>query len=425
MTIRFEPLASEADIQQPEFRHPVTRWESVEAFHSAAEHEDGVHVIGDRAGHQIELLTGGNPFEAIEGPVLVVFSGAVSKREERVPPFFSGSNLAASTGHPFVAISDPGVGLTDTMAIAWYAGSSHFDTPAVIREVLSPISRRLGRELWLVGGSAGGFAALLVGHSLPGAPSVFVWNPQTDFVEYGRRFVVDYVKAAFPVSEKELSGPDYQNVVRAVFRHYGRTHSLLGELPSQGPGRLFYLQNATDSHFPVHCRPYLRNSDFTRYGRGVWRRDRDHVIWIADVAPGHTPPSREQLSELLYRLTHTDEDVLTTVQRLDSVDYFDDDRSARPEPLALVAEEIRSRIELEWDGAMLHAGGTLPRFYGGIEWRAILMSAGQAVERSPRIRGLGSWRPKEVPARSRFTVMVYDGFGDEIFRESVPVAAKA
>lgn len=425
MTLRSEPLADAARIQPPEFKHDFTRWEDAEAFHTAMKREDGVHVIGDRPGHQIEMLIGGSPFESIDGPVLVIFSGAISKREEKVPPFFSGSGLAASTGHPYIAISDPGIELTESIAIAWYAGSSHFNTPAAIREILSPLSRRLGRELWLVGGSAGGFAALAMGHSLPGGPSVFVWNPQTDIVEYGRRFVCDYVSAAFPVTEKELSGADYKEVVRSVFRYFGLEHSHVDALPSQGPGRIFYLQNATDSHFLLHCLPYLRNHGYTRFDNGVWRRDRDHVIWVADVAPGHTPPSRDQLVALLHRFTHTDDDVLTTVRRLDSVGYFGDDPVSRPEPLALAADQIRERMEMSWDGEALHVGGSLPERCGGIEWRAVLMTAGKPCDRSPRTGAWGSWRPETVPARSRLIVTVYDGFGDEIFRQSVGIPGKA
>lgn len=105
--------------------------------------------------------------------MLVVFSGAITDRETKVPPFFSGSGLAASTGHAFVAISDPGIELSGQIAIAWYAGSAHHDTRSALIELLGPLSRRIGKELWLVGGSAGGFSALAMGHALPGGPSVF------------------------------------------------------------------------------------------------------------------------------------------------------------------------------------------------------------------------------------------------------------
>lgn len=414
-------MADEARIQQPDFKHPVTRWDDAESFHAAEKHPDGVHVIGDRPGHQIEILTGGSPFESVEGPVLVIFSGAISNREEKIPPFFSGSGLAASTGHPYIAISDPGIELSTSLAIAWYAGSAHFDTPTAIREILSPLSRRIGRELWLVGGSAGGFAALSMGHSLPGSPSVFVWNPQTDIVEYGRRFVTDYVSTAFPVAEKELAGPDYKDVVRSVFRYFGRSHSHVDSLTSQGPGRLFYLQNATDSHFLDHCRPYLRQHGYTRYDHGIWRRDRDHVIWVADVAPGHTPPSRDHLVTLLHRFTHTEDDVLTSVRRLDSVGYFGDDVLSRPEPFKLASEQVQELIQMRWDGESLHVSSSLPDGYGGIEWRAVLMTAGRAAGKSPRVARWGAWSPEAVPARSRFIVTLYDGFGDEICRRSVPL----
>ncbi|MEE1650731.1 hypothetical protein V1260_07985 [Brachybacterium sp. J144] len=409
----------EARLQQPVFRHPETRWADVEAFHAASVREDGIHVIGSGAARQIEILTGGSPFESIDEPVLVIFSGAISDRETKTPPFFSGSGLAASTGHAFIAISDPGIELSGQIAIAWYAGSAHHDTRSALIELLSPLSVRLGTDLWLVGGSAGGFSALAMGHALPGGPSVFTWNPQTDILEYSRRFVVDYLTTAFPVSAQELGGPDYKDVGREVLRRHGVVSSHLDSLPSQGPGRLFYLQNATDVHFLDHCRPYLRSQGYTRYDRGVWRRDRDKVIWIADVAPGHTPPSRDQLVYLLHRLTHSADDVLTTVRHLDAADYFRDDPVRRPEPLAVVAEEISRRVTVDWDGAELHVQSDLPDGVGHLTWTAELVSNGRPVEASGPQTAWGSWAPSSRAKADELVVELLDGFGDEVLTRRV------
>ena len=70
----------ESRLQEPVFRHPETRWPDVDAFHAAATHEDGIHVIGEGAARQLEILLGGNPFESTGQPVLVVFSGAITDR---------------------------------------------------------------------------------------------------------------------------------------------------------------------------------------------------------------------------------------------------------------------------------------------------------------------------------------------------------
>lgn len=330
---RFEPLPHPSAIQKPEFRHPETRWRNVAEFLSAESHEDGIHVIGGGPVRQLELMIGGDPFSMAEGPVTVIFSGAVTQRRTKVPPFFSGSGLAAVIGHPYIAISDPALELSSSMAIAWYIGTSIHDTARGLAKLLTPLSRRLGRDLWLVGGSAGGFAALNIAHLLPGGPSVFTWNPQTDILDYSRNFVTDYVSQAFPVPRASLRGDDYKEVARFALRYFGRRFTVLEDFPSQGPGRLVYLQNASDTHLRDHCVPYLRAQGFVEHSPGIWWRDPEHVVWIAGFADGHTPLSRERLISLLTRFTTTRFDVLSEVLEIDQTPEYGDDPSLRPTDL--------------------------------------------------------------------------------------------
>ncbi|MFD1834936.1 hypothetical protein ACFSDA_07580 [Brachybacterium rhamnosum] len=315
------------------FTQPVTRWADTREFLAATSHEDGLHVLGDGAGRQTEMFLGGHPFEVESSDVLVIFSGAVTNRRAKVPPFFSGSGLAAATGHPFIALSDPALELSESLAIGWYAGSVHHDTQREIIDLLTPLSQRLGKRLWTVGGSAGGFAALWFGHALPGAPSVFAWNPQTDLLEYSPSFVRQYLDAAMPEAVSAQGARSLQKVGREAFRNAGHSHSVLEFLPTQSPSRLLYLQNSTDEHLVEHCAPYLEAHGYARYGRGLWRRDREHVVWIADVADGHLSPTRDQLIDVLSRITREDGDLLGLVQDLDLADYFGDLKQRRPDPL--------------------------------------------------------------------------------------------
>lgn len=326
-------------VQEPVFTQPETRWANVQEFLAATSHDDGVHVIGEGAGRQTEMLLGGHPFEVESSDVLVIFSGAVTNRKEKIPPFFSGSGLAAATGHPFIAFSDPALELSESLAIGWYAGSVHHGTQQEIVDLLTPLSLRLGERLWTVGGSAGGFAALWFGHALPGAPSVFAWNPQTDLLEYSLSFVRQYLAAAMPDAVSSLGTRSLQKAGREAFRNAGNSHSVLEFLPTQSPSRLLYLQNSTDAHLVEHCAPYLEAHGYTRYDQGLWRRDREHVVWIADVARGHNPPSSEQLLDMLSRITREEGDLLGLVRDLDLADYFGDLKQHRPDPLLkLVAE---------------------------------------------------------------------------------------
>lgn len=320
-------------VQEPVFTQPETRWANVQEFLAASSHDDGVHVLGDGAGRQTEMLLGGHPFEAEVSDVLVIFSGAVTNRREKTPPFFSGSGLAAATGHPFIALSDPALELSESLAIGWYAGSVHHDTQQEIVDLLTPLSLRLRERLWTVGGSAGGFAALWFGHALPGAPSVFAWNPQTDLLEYSASFVRQYLDAAMPGVVSSLGTRSLQKAGREAFRNAGYSHSILEFLPAQSPSRLLYLQNSTDEHLVEHCAPYLEAHGYARYDQGLWRRDREHVVWIADVADGHLSPTRDQLIDVLSRITREEGDLLGLVRDLDLADYFGDPKQRRPDPL--------------------------------------------------------------------------------------------
>ncbi|MGP5090400.1 hypothetical protein [Brachybacterium tyrofermentans] len=327
---RFEPLPRPRAIQKPEFRHPETRWSNVTEFLASESHADGIHVIGGGPARQIELMIGGDPFAVAGGPVTVIFSGAVTQRSTKIPPFFSGSRLAAVIGHPYIAISDPGLELSDSIAIAWYVGSAVHDTARGLAKLLTPLALRLGTGLWLVGGSAGGFAALNLAHLLPGGPSVFTWNPQTDIVEYSRNFVTTYLTQAYPIPAASLQGEDYKDAARSALTYYGRRYTVLEDLPSQGPGRLIYLQNATDTHLQDHCVPYLRSQGYTSHAPGIWRRSPEHVVWVAGFAEGHTPLSRDRLISLLTRFTTTRFDVLSEVLEIDGTPEYDDDPALRP-----------------------------------------------------------------------------------------------
>lgn len=342
---RFEPLPHPRTIQPPKYRHPETRWRNVREFLDAGSHPDGIHVIGGGPTRQLELMLGGDPFAAASGPVTVVFSGAVTDRRSKTPPFFSGSGLAAIIGHPYIAVSDPSLELSETLAIAWYVGNSIHDTARGLAKLLTPLSRQLGKELWLVGGSAGGFAALNIAHLLPGGPSVFTWNPQTDIVEYHRNYVTAYLTQAFPIPAASLRGEGYKAVARSSLRYFGRRHTVLEDLPSQGPGRVIYLQNASDEHLRVHCAPYLRSQGYVPYAPGIWCRGPEHVVWVADFAPGHAPPSRERLISQLTRFTTTRFDVLSEVLELDGTPAYGGNPLRRSTDLAALAELIDQAVD--------------------------------------------------------------------------------
>lgn len=403
---------------------PVRRWGAAEQFHGATVREDGVHVIVGPSGSELELLLGGRPFEQLTGPVLVVFSGAVTKRSERVPPFFSGRGIAEKSGVPFIAISDPALNLAPDLNIAWYAGTQAQDVQTQIETVLLPLSQRLGRDLWMVGGSAGAFAALEMGHRFGRRCSVFIWNPQTDIAEYSPPLVKAYATRAFPAHARDLGGPQWKQKLRDVMDFYGRRRSVLDFLPSQAPGRLFYLQSASDWHVQKHCGPYLDAHDYRRLSAGLWARSTDQVVWMADTGQGHAPPSTDKVVEILKRLFRTSSTVLQEVDDWRRTGFFPaPDATTCPDDLRPVAAWLEHTMDLGLDGASVCASqSVIPSGAGGLRAEMSFIDAeGSRLGRGVQFSAPGRWAGEMPPGTSRLNISFRDGLDHTLFEHRLKI----
>ncbi|WP_193127683.1 hypothetical protein, partial [Gulosibacter sediminis] len=368
-------------------------------------------------------MLGGDPYSSGDAPTIVIFSGAVVKRAEKIPPFFSGSGIAAEVGHPFVAVADSSLELSQSIGLAWYSGNSMFDQGDTLRQVLTPLAQQKGKNLWLVGGSAGGFAALNLAHLLPNGPSLLTWNPQTDFLQYVRESVVEYATTAFPVTRRELAGDDYKQVLRSVFSYFGRRHTVLDDLPDQGPGRLVYLQNPTDWHLASHCVPYMKSHGYTQSGPGLWRRDDDKVVWIANFAQGHTPPERSLLVEFLKRFTSTTAGLLPLIEEFDQVSLIGDDPSLRPIDLSSASDIVERLISFDFENGIINVKSErLPDGFGGLRWRVVIDQDGQATTSSFLFRKWSHWKIPLDPRNSPgilLEIQVVDGFDNIVARYDI------
>lgn len=248
-------------------------WPSIAAFAAAPAWIDGIHTISLGRGPAIDLLFRGSPLE--DAVVPVFFNGAVTERESKAGPFFSGQRIAAAGGFGFIAVSDPSTNLHESLGLAWYAGHRHGSLQDELTEILAVIARRSGRELLLVGGSGGGFAALHYGHRLGESASVLVWNPQTDVLSYNPAFVRNYLQHAYDL---ELPERDWEPVARKAFPG---ALTVLGSRPR----RLLYTQNSTDWHIERHTRPFL--DGYVHQGHGRFEADPQHVVLVATYGQGH------------------------------------------------------------------------------------------------------------------------------------------
>lgn len=424
MTSRFATISSAAAQSSVYGQDPVTRWESFEAFDDAgAERQDGVHVISGPQGTQLEILLGGRPFDQSSRPVLVVFSGAVTKREERVPPFFSGRGIAQKTGVPFIAISDPVLSLAKDLNIGWYAGTQAQDIQSEIERLLRPLSLRIGKNLWMMGGSAGAFAALEMGHRLGPDCSVFVWNPQTDVIEYSPPLARSYLTRAFPSHAEQLSGGQWKQHARDVMAFYGRRRSLVEDfLPSQSPGRVLYLQSTTDWHVQKHCAPYLDGHDYQRVSSGVWARHPDQVVWLAETGQGHAPPSATTVVEMLKTLFESTETVLEEVTRWDALPLFPGrDLNLRPEDLQPLAAMLEKAFDCRVDqGSVVMTVDSIPPRFGGL--RCDIAVTNEAGARTGGVNGYnvpGTWRGDLQATTGAVEIQIRDGFDHLLFRRRI------
>ncbi|MGD7004234.1 hypothetical protein [Kocuria palustris] len=405
---------------------PVHRWPDIQAFHAADSRPDGIHVIASAYGGPYELLTKGSPFEQTRNPVMVVFNGAVGRRSERTPPFLSGKGLAPGLGVPLIALSDPSLALSGELAISWYAGSAAQRVQPATEDLLRPLAESLRGDLWLVGGSAGGFAALETGHRLGPDCSVFVWNPQTNIVDYSERFVRQYWAAAFPAAAEKAARPGWKARMAEHMAAAGCRSQLLDPLPETGrPARLLYLQGTDDWHAQVHAGPYLEAHGFRRLDPGLWTDGAQRVLWFAETGEGHTPPTGETIHALLERLLAPGADtVLSRVQELEVRPLFENrDPVTRPEDLRAVRTEIAGLVSWRLRGSsVLGSLQMLPAGYGRLRWQAVVLDENdRALERSPELALPSRWDLTPKGPMKRLRITLHDGMGHVLVRRHLPL----
>ncbi|WP_058234074.1 hypothetical protein [Devriesea agamarum] len=250
-------------------------WGSLEEFVEANAWPDGIHTIPLGDGPALDLLFKDQPLNAPVTPVF--FNGAITGRETKHGPFFSGRGLAATGQFGFIGVSDPSVNLHESLGLAWYAGNKYGPFQDQLTRIFQRLADVSGSELLFIGGSGGGFASLYYGHRLAEKASVLVWNPQTDVLRYNPQFVKNYLSRAF-----DLDLPQHGWEPAALAGTQGVDLSIA----QSRPRRLLYMQNASDWHVQSHTAPFLA-SGYEHCGRGVFESDPHHVVQIADYGEGH------------------------------------------------------------------------------------------------------------------------------------------
>ncbi|MDC7713710.1 hypothetical protein PQU96_06100 [Vogesella sp. LYT5W] len=249
----------------------------------------GVHTLKSEK-YDIDLYVNNIDGADSSLPLLVFFNGAVSNREEKKGPFFSGVSLSNHLGLPSLSFSDPTVDNINELNLAWYAGSSAApDLRDRIIFLINLFHRITNRKIILLGGSGGGFAALSIVDALMCPTIAIVWNPQTSITLYNQEAVSRYLKLAFkcPVEVDAYTYLSDNNIV----------HDLC-HLRKNNNGRILYLQNRTDWHLKSHALPYANSQNY-KITRNNGRWENNLSIYVGDFGVGHVAPSRDVLDKIL------------------------------------------------------------------------------------------------------------------------------
>lgn len=264
-------------------------WDSVEHFIEDFTWRPGVHTIRFQAMNlEIDIMLNDVQPDSSLVRLPILFSGAISQRESKSGPFFSGLKIAKTFEFPMISIADPLLDSKPELSLGWYTGGTEDRLIEALSSFLVAISACLKVELLLAGGSGGGFAALNLSRELAERASVFVWNPQTDIYNYGERHVKQYLRQVFSFAHGTLARSDWKAYCRPRTDRLLATNILVRDL-LRLPKKLLYLQNRTDWHLDMHARPLWKLSSSADLTAGMNAIDGEHVVVVHDFASGHDP----------------------------------------------------------------------------------------------------------------------------------------
>lgn len=223
----------------------------------------------------------------------VFFTAAVPK--DSLAPRFTGFGVSRDVSMNTLHFADPAVSLTPEIFLAWYTGWESQRLDSVLRRVILRYRKWLGEgtPTLLYGGSAGGFASLVMALELEDVVSIAA-NPQTDLRHYNRPLVERWQRACWPGAAPNLE--EALAVIPAV------TDVVSGYAKKRDSGLsngIVILQNTGDKdHIDAHFHPLKDVLD----GSGRLRYLMD------DWGAGHKPPPAQVITAVLNAAVHEDWD---------------------------------------------------------------------------------------------------------------------
>jgi len=334
-----EVTATAYDI--PAWKMPVHQYDSIKSAINEGINSDGIHRIAIAGNRTLDLCAQDLPLLDSNGRdrvILIGLSGAVSGRNGKKAPFFSGLGIARSLGLPIIAVSDPTLAMDPDLPLSWYAGNEKFpDLPKQLARVLDGLARKHQARLVVFGGSGGGFAALLLATLLECRATVLVWNPQTAIADYVPEFVTQYIKVVFPMLREMISRMDTEpkerqhEILRMALDATTITHDVRGIKLRPGVD-LLYLQNQSDWHVARHAKPYFDQGTPTCVDQAPSMGQNKQIgVFFGQWGEGHAAPPKQVLEAVLRKMAEA-ESLTMIVQALEG---------------GLESQVVGSRMQLE------------------------------------------------------------------------------
>ena len=260
------------------YGRPVHRFADLDAFFGQTRFVPGAYQIDTETCPIDFLLNSVEP----GAPMVINYHAALSGTSYTLP-YFTGLQVTAGITATQVCVSDPSLGLSADLKLAWFAGHRGLDFQRVWRSIIDHLgeSVQASRELHF-GASGGGFAALYFARGGTDRMAVAV-NPQTSIAAYLAGPQRNFTRICFGAQD-EQSHTD-------VLRHRASTD--LVELYRE-PVRntVVLIQNVQDPHMESHVLPFVAachpaNSLYANFH--AW-------------GPGHIPPPADFLKAVLRRL---------------------------------------------------------------------------------------------------------------------------
>lgn len=256
--------------------------------------KDGLYHITDEYFLDI-LIKNFDQNEIYKNKIIVCFSGAVTDRDTKSAPFFSGDGIASQLRVPLISFADPIVSAS-SLNLAWYAGSNKFpDLQYKILNFLNGIVEKYQAELIFLGGSGGGFASLYFATALQTKVKCLVWNPQIKIENYVDYFVDQYLDLAFNSKFTNRSEKNEYLTLQGICCD-------VSSLDKNSDLSLIYLQNINDlAHINDHLSYFKSNYFWNEIDSSTFISG-DLLLHYGNWGEGHAMPYRHIIQNILEKL---------------------------------------------------------------------------------------------------------------------------